>query len=990
MNPKRTNHIWLTVCLLILCGLTQAYGQDTPPRSLDDRLKITLFAEDPLLNTPTGIDVDHTGRVWVIESNTHFPPEGYDKHPTDRLLILEDTDDDGKAEAKMFIDGFTHSMSVAVRPIWLDPISFSEDDKPDELKQRTQVYLATRREILLLEDTDGDNQCDKQTRLVHLETEGNYPHNGLAGFAFDGLGNMYFGFGENLGADYKIIGRDGTTYSGGGEGGNIYQIQPDGTKLKHWATGFWNPHANCVDAFGRLFSVDNDPDSLPPCRLLHIIEGGDYGYRFRNGRKGLHPFTAWNGEIPGTLPMVAGTGEAPSGILAYEHDAFPEEYLGNLIVTSWGDHRIDRFQLQRKGSSFESVAEPFIVGGENFRPVGIALAPDGSLYLSDWVLRDYKIHGKGRVWRIRAKGATERVMEKEKSLEQRLKSTYLLERRFAAGLLAKSTEGRAVLKDSFGKSLARVEIEALWSLAQVPLDIEVIGLQHAWTIQPTIPNRIESEIVLRELWRMLSKMEVAQIPYSYELGMFVDTMAYSYLLSLAEADPDIKELVSLNGIYGSLNPQFFLFEQGPVDLFEEDEADNIDDRFNKNAIKAVSQLDPFAYSAFVRAMSRGPDTAPIDTSGKFSRIDSPRLRLAYLLSTRLRDPEIQAPLIWAFHDSSPMIRRAAVQWVAEEKLIGFRPQVAEILNEPDLTPDLFLATLAALEMLDGKPPQEFDKTPPGKYVLPILKDETKPANVRAIALQLIDPDDEELPAELVAELMNIENEKLKTEAIRTASLSTKPEFTKPLADIALDVGQPDELRAEAVVGLARHVSVDPDLKNVLELIWKNDKPMIAREAIRTTRQPSKERPTEPFKLVEKPNANAGRRLFFHPQGPGCYKCHVVQGRGGNIGPNLTNIGGSMSREKLIESIRKPSQEVAPQFTTWTMISTKGKSYTGMIVHENTGDTVLGMQDGTTVELKTADVEERMPQKTSVMPEKLEEQMTEREFEDLLTFLESLK
>jgi hypothetical protein len=95
-------------------------------------------------------------------------------------------------------------------------------------------------------------------------------------------------------------------------------------------------------------------------------------------------------------------------------------------------------------------------------------------------------------------------------------------------LLAKSTEGRAVLKDSFGKSLARVEIEALWSLAQVPLDIEVIGLQHAWTIQPTIPNRIESEIVLRELWRMLSKMEVAQIPYSYELGMFVDTMAYSY------------------------------------------------------------------------------------------------------------------------------------------------------------------------------------------------------------------------------------------------------------------------------------------------------------------------------------------------------------------------------------------------------------------------------------------------------------------------------
>ena len=76
--------------------------------------------------------------------------------------------------------------------------------------------------------------------------------------------------------------------------------------------------------------------------------------------------------------MVAGTGEAPSGVLAYESDGLPEEYLGNLLVTTWGDHRIDRFRLKAKGASFESLAEPLIVGGENFRPVGLALAPDGA------------------------------------------------------------------------------------------------------------------------------------------------------------------------------------------------------------------------------------------------------------------------------------------------------------------------------------------------------------------------------------------------------------------------------------------------------------------------------------------------------------------------------------------------------------------------------------------------------------------------------------
>src|SRR5262249_3804946 len=147
---------------------------------------------------------------------------------------------------------------------------------------------------------------------------------------------------------------------------------------------------------------DNDPDSRPPCRLMHIMPGGDYGYRFRNGRAGLHPFTSWNGEIPGTLPMVAGTGEAPSGILAYESYALPDDYRGNLIATRWGDHRVDRFQLKPKGASFTALAEPVIVGGENFRPVGIALAPDGSLYFTDWVKKDYTLHGQGRVWRILA------------------------------------------------------------------------------------------------------------------------------------------------------------------------------------------------------------------------------------------------------------------------------------------------------------------------------------------------------------------------------------------------------------------------------------------------------------------------------------------------------------------------------------------------------------------------------------------------------------
>ena len=111
-----------------------AAAQDEPPRSLDPRLKIELFAENPQIVTPTGIDVDHAGRVWAIESNTHFPPEGYKGHPTDRVLVMEDTDGDHKADKiTVFKDGLTHTMSIAMKPVWLELTSRSGGRKPPEL-----------------------------------------------------------------------------------------------------------------------------------------------------------------------------------------------------------------------------------------------------------------------------------------------------------------------------------------------------------------------------------------------------------------------------------------------------------------------------------------------------------------------------------------------------------------------------------------------------------------------------------------------------------------------------------------------------------------------------------------------------------------------------------------------------------------------------------------------------------------------------------------
>src|SRR5690606_25456250 len=106
---------------------------------------------------------------------------------------------------------------------------------------------------------------------------------------------------------------------------------------------------------------------MPPCRLLHIVEGGDYGYQRSYGHEAHHPFVGWNGELRGTLPMIHPSGEAPCGVTP----------LGRgLIVPSWSDHRIDFFLLSRKGASYDAEPRTLVQGGRYFRPSCIAPVPD--------------------------------------------------------------------------------------------------------------------------------------------------------------------------------------------------------------------------------------------------------------------------------------------------------------------------------------------------------------------------------------------------------------------------------------------------------------------------------------------------------------------------------------------------------------------------------------------------------------------------------------
>ena len=329
-------------------------------------IKLTVVAEQPAVVTPTGIDVDAAGRVWVVSSHTHFRPEDYDGPEHDEVVVLHPN-----GERSVFYDRTDATMDL-------------------ELGNDGWVYLAERDRILRIRDSNGDGSADEEQNLASLETEADYPHNGLAGLAWHVNGELIFTLGENYWTEWKLTGTDGKQYQGTGEGG-VFRCAPDGRNLHRVAVGFWNPFGFCIRADGEMFAVENDPGARPPCRLLHVVDGGDFGYQRLYGSDPFHPFVAWDGELRDTLPMLHAVAEAPCGVVPLG---------GGLLTGSWSDNRLDFYALTRSGASFEAEQIPLVMATELFRPTCIAQADDLTFYMADWVWGSYELHGRGRVWKI--------------------------------------------------------------------------------------------------------------------------------------------------------------------------------------------------------------------------------------------------------------------------------------------------------------------------------------------------------------------------------------------------------------------------------------------------------------------------------------------------------------------------------------------------------------------------------------------------------------
>ncbi|MCO8120603.1 hypothetical protein NHH03_02550 [Stieleria sp. TO1_6] len=626
----------LTACVLFCAGELFA-DPPQPPLVVDPDWQIELVRSEPDIVTPVACAFDSAGRLLVIESHTHFPPDNYSGPKTDRIHLLADSDGDGSLDDQsIFYEGGIATMGLAIL-------------------QDNWIAVANRSEVIRIKDSTGDGKADLREVLLRLNTVAEYPHNGLAGLVMGPDGWLYVGQGENFGEPYELIASDGTKQIGGGEGGNIFRIRPDGSNLQRVATGFWNPFGMCFDSAERLWTVGNDPDAMPPCRLLQVVPGGDYGFQFRFGRAGTHPLLAWNGELPGTLPFAAGTGEAPCAVMPV---------ADRLWVTSWGDNRVEAYRLSAEGASWKSQTETIVQGDTDFRPVGIAQAADGSIYVTDWVRRDYSVHQTGRIWRLSRKQSQPDTSAS--SLPELTTAEKLAQQ------IAKSNDRLAIFEalddqDPFVRQAATTALAEQPNLKQIDWSVcqtsgQQIGLLAAWRwLELSDP----SSITVTERQRLLRQGLASQ---------FEGTVLLALRWSAERGEQSLLDNIQTLLSRPSISPKLFESAVATISYLKGGTSRGVRDPVRE---KLLSQLAADTHqSASIRAMavrmipadSNQPSDSELLQWAIDSRSDQLVFEIVRLLNARSGDAAINALAELSANDHvTNRNRAAAVSGLAKAK-----------------------------------------------------------------------------------------------------------------------------------------------------------------------------------------------------------------------------------------------------------------------------------------------------------------------------------
>lgn len=960
-------------------------------------LQVTTFASEPRMTNPTNVDVDHLGRVWVCDvmnyrSNAGSRPQG------DRILIQEDTDGDGVADRHtVFYQG--NDIDSALGICVLD----------------NRVIVSCAPNVFLLTDDDRDGRADRKETLFSKVGSPQHDHATHA-FVFGPDGKLYWNYG-NFGrqvcdAEGNIITDvEGNQVVDAGRpyiGGMVFRCNPDGSEFEVLAHNFRNAYEVAVDSYGTLWQSDNDDDGNRSARINYVMEGGNFGYRHELTGAGWRaetyaddvpvPERHWHQRDPGVIPnlLVTGAG-SPSGICVYEGTLLPRAFRNQVIHCEPGVNVVRAYPVRTAGAGYAASMTNLLeaAGDQSFRPVDVAVAPDGSLFVADWYdpgvggHRQADLHN-GRIYRLAPEGTAYRVpaldLDSPEGAVRALQSPNL-SARYLAWQRLHDLQGKAepALRSLWENGPPRLRARALWLLSR---------------IQPRAKFYIQQGLCDSD-----PNLRTTALRAGRQIGMPVEELVEALI---NDKSPAVRRECAIAlrrcrgpkkaALWAALAQTYDGKDRWYLEALGTGARNDWDTCLD--AWLATSPSSDAAYKGLVwrsRATKTAGLLTELATDPAISQAEYDRLLRSFaFLPQDSRDSALRTLLR---HDWSANPARGKSSRLFAVR--GLDRNVAE-LTEQDrkVIRAVVNGTRGSSEFIElvGR----FGLTEHYPALLKILL--KHPREQRAAdAMSVLVKRGEHVRIHEV--LTGKDKEAALATALAMAAIGD-PYFTETLLQISSSDAEPMRLRRAATVALGK---TKPGARALLKLVadgqLANELMEPARSALTTTAvsgvrteaakffpppltKDNKTIPTLDNLAAMHGNPKKGESLFAGAST--CAKCHKVNGKGDDIGPDLSEIGSKLAPVAMFEAILFPSAGISHNYEAYLVATVEGKIMQGLLLSETQQELVLKDAKGIVHRIPQDDVEEFATQSISIMPADLQKHLTLQELVHIVAYMKTLR
>jgi putative membrane-bound dehydrogenase-like protein len=989
----------------VTAAVSAQVADRTPENALDgltvnDDLKASLFAAEPMMYSPSNIDIDHKGRVWVCEVVNYrkFRNKSPERKEGDRILILEDTDGDGQADKKTtFYQGRDIDSAHGVCVLGNKAIVSAGDS------------------VMILTDEDGDDKADKK-EILFSGIAGTQHDHGIHSFLFGPDGKLYFNFGN---AGKHLYDKDGNPIVD--KRGNIvkddrkpyqegmaFRCNMDGSEVETLGWNFRNNWELAVDSFGNIWQSDNDDDGNRGVRINFVMEYGNYGYKdeltgagWRDLRTGLEeeiPERHWHLNDPGVTPNLLQTGAgSPTGILVYEGSLLPQRFMGELIHCDAGPNVVRAYHVDEDGAGYTAEIEDILVGTQDkwFRPSDVCVAPDGSLIIADWYDPGVGGHAqgdveRGRLFRVAPAGSAYKIPKFDfKTVDGAIEALQNpnMEVRYLAWTALKEMGVKAepALKELWQSDAAdHLRVRAFWLLGQLP-----DGSRYAQEAFKDDNDQIR--IAGLRLTRQLG-IEPARV-VSQLINDNSPQVRRECAIALVESESD-----SVPTLWAILAEQTDVHDRWML------EALGIAARGRWDACLEAYLIGKDLMSeevGFIVWRSRGTRTPEL-LAKMISDNETPAEYLPYLFRSMDFQPNVELRndvlTTLAFGDLSRTQQVAFVRGEALNRIgnIDFNkhPEYKNALNQ---ILDSQEGTLQYITLVDKFNLEE-------RYPQVLKLAQSKPDSQEGVAAATLLINKKQWP--MLRKAVLSEDRKVAAATLQVLGNTGSGGLVGLLIPIVTDNSQDAELRRQSIRALAKtrngalklvemanqkklsetltpavaaglHTAQWGDIKEQAEKLFPSP--------------PSKNnKPLRPITELVKLNGDPTRgKLLFNTTGT-CAKCHIVNDIGKEVGPNLSEIGSKLSPQAMYESILFPSAGVSHNYETHMIVTEDGTSISGIMVSDTPDSVTLKGADAIPKTVKKSDIEEMVTQKISLMPADVQKLLTEQELVDIVKYMLILK